>query len=120
MAIGFPAKYSQTVSLKKGDVLSLVSAVEQCLKELQWEITSSDLREIRANTNFSLSSWGELFTIQFAGNDMILTSSCKGTQLIDWGKNRRNIKKFLELWNKHNQTTLEMFSGYSASENFET
>lgn len=120
MAIGFPAKFSQTVSLKKGDILSHVSAIEQCLKELQWEITSSDLREIRANTNFSLSSWGEVFTIKFTGNEMILTSSCKGTQLIDWGKNKRNIKKFLESWNKQNQTISEMFSGYSANENFET
>ena len=53
-----------------------------------------------AEGSINLWSWGEDILVRFQENEegtlIQFTSSCKmSTQIIDWGKNKKNAKKFL-------------------------
>lgn len=51
---------------------------------------------VHAETRTSMWSWGEKVTIHVDGyNQVSVTSQCLlPTQLIDWGKNKRNVNRF--------------------------
>ncbi len=54
--------------------------------------------EITFNTRANLYSWGEKIKIRFSEGIVVISSQCKlKTQILDWGKNKRNVIKFKKL-----------------------
>lgn len=52
--------------------------------------------QIKATTGMGLRSWGEKITISVSADGRAdITSSCRGIQLIDYGKNKANVNAFL-------------------------
>ena len=50
---------------------------------------------IKATTGMSLRSWGEHITISVSADGTAgIKSSCRGIQLIDYGKNKANVNAF--------------------------
>lgn len=50
------------------------------------------------STRTSFFSWGEKVSIHIQENLIKIKSICKlKTQIFDWGKNKRNVKKIIEL-----------------------
>jgi rhomboid protease GluP len=70
------------------------------LNELDWDIQTLSESHITAHTKFSRSSWGEIIHIHVYVGSIIINSHCTGTQLIDWGKNRKNIDAFSSMFEK--------------------
>lgn len=73
-------------------------AVEQTLGELGWKYEEPEEGLLRASVTVSLSSFGETFSIRTRQRGIVeIESRCKWpSQVIDWGKNRANIREFLE------------------------
>ena len=74
--------------------------VQEVLNQLKWKTKRVDqpLRQIIARVGMSLFSWGENILIKVDKlddeNSVVIISSETTYQLIDWGKNRKNIEKF--------------------------
>ena len=98
MAFGFSPKYSQDLSL--GDITPeqfLVLALEAA-KKLDWNVSYISENGFIAFTKFSMSSYSEEVKIKIEGTTANLKSECTGNQLMDWGKNKRNVENFIDVF----------------------
>lgn len=77
----------------------LLENLSERLKEYNWRIDSLSDRNLTLTTGTSFFSWGERIVIEKLSQSMLsITSECKlVTQIIDWGKNKRNVEKVLAL-----------------------
>ncbi|MDR7129743.1 rhomboid protease GluP [Algoriphagus sp. 4150] len=95
MAFGFSPKYIQDYQL---DNLNkehfLVLAIEAAFK-LDWDVSFVSETGFIAYTKFSWSSWSEEVTIKMDNNVANIKSECTESQLVDWGKNKKNVEVLL-------------------------
>jgi hypothetical protein len=86
---------SLTFSASRDEVYQAsMKAAAQC----GFHVAESDQESgrIKATTGMSLRSWGEKITISVgADGTASIKSSCRGIQLIDYGKNKANVNAFL-------------------------
>ncbi len=95
MAFGFSPKHVQDFQLDNLDKEHfLVLAIEAALK-LDWEVSFVSETGFIAYTKFSWSSWSEEITIKLDSSVANLKSECTGSQLMDWGKNKKNVEALL-------------------------
>jgi rhomboid protease GluP len=99
MAFGFPASYETEIEIT-GSHTEIRDAMLRALELLSWQFSADDgVNLITARVPPSLVSWGEEFTVSLAEEPVVrLRSSCKWTQVLDWGKNKRNVEQFLEVF----------------------
>lgn len=95
MAFGFPPRHIQELQLEDLDKEHfLVLAMEAAVK-LNWNVSFVSETGFIAYTRFSWSSWSEEITIKIDHKVVNLKSESVGSQLMDWGKNKKNIIKLL-------------------------
>ena len=101
MSFGFPAYYVEKISGIDASV-PLLKVVRYAVNSLDWTIETDSEGIIIAKIGFNIWSWGERVEIDFFMQDEItIKSSCvRFTQCIDWGKNKRNVKKFVAVVRK--------------------
>lgn len=105
MSVGLSPKY--TLDLPLEDLTSeqfLVLAIEAA-KSLGWNVGHISYAGFVAYTEFSLRSSSEEFKVEINGSLASLKSECTGTQMVDWGKNKRNIEDFISTYNELKLTT---------------
>jgi len=92
MAFGLSPKY--TLELPAGELSHehLLVLLLEAAKQLNWNIGYADENGFVAYTKFSMSSWAEEVTVKLEADHAILNSECTGNQMMDWGKNKRNIE----------------------------
>lgn len=97
MTFGFPAYHTEHYVPGPAGGGDLRGLVMEALTALAWAVKAETPRDITASTSLSLSSWGERVEIVFANDgSLTVTSKCAlPTQCIDWGKNKRNVAKFI-------------------------
>jgi hypothetical protein len=103
MAFGFPAYYTERYSAAADKSADLSVAVRAALNALSWSIREEASDQIVASTGVNIRSWGEKMFVRFLPDRSIsVTSKCAlPTQCIDWGKNKANVRKFLDEIRKH-------------------
>lgn len=112
MAIGFSPKHVQSFPLDNQDSNNfLVFAIETATK-LGWNVSFVSRSGLIAFTKFSFSSWSEEVKVTIEGGIATIKSECAGNQLIDWGKNKKNVVAFIE--------TFEEVNRYLSPEEFNT
>lgn len=101
-------RYSFGFSPKKVDSLlvtdltkkqSLVLAIEAA-KRLGWNIGHTCETGFTAYTSISMLSWSEEVKVRINVGSISIKSECTGSQIFDWGKNRKNIKLFISAFNE--------------------
>jgi rhomboid protease GluP len=94
MAYGFNPQYSRTLSL---DGLTperfLIIALETA-KKLNWNTAFINKTGFFAYTGTSMTSWGEEIELNISWEKTTIKSKCVGMQVVDWGKNQKNIRNF--------------------------
>lgn len=92
MAFGLSPKY--TLELPRAELTHehFLILLFEAAKQLGWNIGYTDENGFVAYTKFSMSSWAEEVTVQIEGDHATLKSECTGNQLMDWGKNKRNVE----------------------------
>ena len=78
---------------------SFVLAFEAA-KKLNWNIGYLSESGFIAYTRFSMSSWSEEVQVKIEVGNINVKSECTGSQIIDWGKNRKNIDSFFTAFNE--------------------
>lgn len=95
MAFGNPPKYVFEYEL--GDMTRehfLLFATEAIAK-LNWKLQYVGEGVLGAVTKFSWRSWAEEFKVNIENGVATIRSECSGSQLWDWGKNKKNIEDFI-------------------------
>lgn len=97
MSFGFPA-YHESSKAYNVEAYELRKMIETVLAEFGWRLEIDTISNITALVPISGSSWGEKLIISF-GENGVLNVRSEGLlpmQCIDWGKNRRNVVRFLD------------------------
>jgi len=95
MAFGFSPKHVQDYQLDNLDKEHfLVFAIEAAFK-LDWNVSFVSETGFIAYTKFSWSSWSEEVTVKIDNGVANIKSECTGSQLMDWGKNKKNVEALL-------------------------
>jgi rhomboid protease GluP len=95
MAFGLSPKYSQSISLDGLTKEQFMELAANTFEKLNWKAGSLNDTSFKAFTKLSLSSWSEEIVLQFT-NDLVTISSSSTGQLVDWGKNKKNVLLFIE------------------------
>jgi rhomboid protease GluP len=74
---------------------SLVIALEAA-KKLGWKISYTSASGFIAFTRLTGTSWAEKVEVRVSGAAISIRSQCIGSQLFDWGKNKRNVNALIE------------------------
>ena len=73
-------------------------AIAKTLDDLGWRHESRHPDLYIAKVSTSMLTWGERVTISIDGGELDVKSGCYPIpELIDWGKNRKNVDRFLAL-----------------------
>jgi rhomboid protease GluP len=104
MAFGFSPKNIQKFTLEDFEKENfLVLAIETASK-LDWDVSFISETGFIAYTKYSMSSWSEEVTLKLEENNLTIKSECMGSQLFDFGKNKKNIEKFLSTFEEVRKT----------------
>ncbi len=100
MAIGIPPRYTGELNL---DELNLspeqfLVVASEAVMQLGWDIGWLNASGMVAYAPISISSWSEEVKIIREGGSVKIKSECLGKQIVDFGKNRRNIVRFIDVF----------------------
>jgi rhomboid protease GluP len=104
MAFGFSPKYVQDLPLDSLAPEQFLTIALLTAKKLGWNVGYNSESGFTAHTKFSLSSWGEEIKVIINENSANLKSECTGMQVVDWGKNKKNIEKFISTFSELRNT----------------
>ena len=87
-----PASYQGSMTFPAGRD-EIFQACTKAVSQCGFRIVEShpEAAQITARTRMGLRSWGENITITCANGSADIKSSCRGIQVIDYGKNRANV-----------------------------
>jgi rhomboid protease GluP len=105
MAFGFTPKHSEEISFEDLNSEQILIIGIEAAKTLGWRIGPSTMDGFIAYTNLSMSSWGEQIAVKINNSRAVITSECTGSQIADWGKNKRNVETFLQAFNTQKALT---------------
>lgn len=103
------AEYSKTIHFEGINEKELLSTCEQAISQLGLQVKSNDnTGKIIAKSRLSFFSWGEIITIELSKfsslTEVTISSRCRlATQIVDWGKNRRNVQSIVDLIRSNQQ-----------------
>lgn len=95
MALGLSNNHERIILLNESKDKYFMSIAHEAINQLGWNMRTLSENTLIAYTKTSFSSFGEEVSIKLEGDNVRITSACTSTQLMDWGKNRRNIDDFL-------------------------
>lgn len=101
--------YVVAFDINSNDQPLILNSIQFAFKQLKWSIDSFTENKIEGHTSLSLSSWGESIVIHITETKVTLESKCIGTQLFDWGKNKKNIESLLQQIKLHEQRTFTTY-----------
>ena len=90
------ANYSESMTFPASGA-QIFQACTQAVPQCGFTITEANPQagQIQAKSGMGMLSWGEIITIGVADGRADIRSSCRGMQVIDYGKNKRNVKSLL-------------------------
>lgn len=111
MAFGLSPKYITELPADELSDNHFLVLLLEAAKQLDWNIGHTGEHGFVAYTKSSMGSWAEEVAINIEGDHAVLKSECIGNQMMDWGKNKRNIESFevafAELKNQLTTETLD-------------
>lgn len=121
VSFGFSPKYIDNLPVYDLGKKELFVLAFEAVKKLNWNISYLSESGFIAYTKFSMSSWGEEVQIKIEVGNINIKSECTGSQIVDWGKNKKNINLFLSSFEevRKNIDSVNIAEKYSElSENF--
>jgi hypothetical protein len=89
-------QYREEARFKRVSARELKRVCKDALDELGWRFEVEDRWRIIAYVPYSFTSYGEWLIVDVFDEELVVISHCRRRlQLVDWGKNRRNVDRFL-------------------------
>jgi len=112
MAFSISPKHEEEVQLKGLTSNEFLTLSVEAVKVLKWNIGVIKENGFVSYSGFSFSSYGEEIKITIDGEVAKIKSECTGSQLIDYGKNKNNVKDLI--------STIEEIKGNFSKEELTT
>ena len=114
MAFGLSPKHIEELPLDNLTTEQFLVLAIEAAKKLEWNVGYTSETGFIAFTKFSMSSWSEEVKVKIDGNNANLKSECTGSQMVDWGKNKKNIENLVSTFNelKNSFTPEELVQKY--------
>ena len=100
VSFGFSPKMSDNLPISDLSKKQIFVLAFETAKKLNWNIGYLNESGFIAYTKFSMSSWSEEVQVKIEVGNINIKSECSGSQIIDWGKNRKNIDSFFATFKK--------------------
>lgn len=100
VSFGFSPKQIDNYPIPDLNKKQLFVLAFETAKKLNWNIGYLSESGFIAYTKFSMSSWSEEVQVKVEVGNINVKSECTGSQIIDWGKNRKNIDLFFKTLKK--------------------
>lgn len=100
VSFGFSPKQIDNLPISDLNKKQLFVLAFEAVKKLNWNVGFLSESGFIAYTKFSMSSWSEEVQIKIEVGNINVKSECTGSQIVDWGKNRKNIDSFFESFKK--------------------
>jgi rhomboid protease GluP len=94
IAYGFSPKQSEDMPVHDLTKKQAFVIAFKAVKSLKWNVGFLSNSGFIAFTKISMISWSEEVKIQIEVGNIKVKSECTGSQIMDWGKNRKNIDLF--------------------------
>lgn len=91
MALGISPKHIQEVPITEFTPSEFLVLAIEAAKIQKWDIGTIKENGFVAYSGFSFSSHGEEIKTTLNGENAIIKSECVGGQILDYGKNKRNV-----------------------------
>ncbi len=91
--IGFPPRYSTSCILNNRTPAGQLVILWLAFEKTGWNISEINPGNITAFTHFSLRSWNEKVSATLLPQEIRLSSASTGAQVLDFGRNRQNIRR---------------------------
>ena len=100
MAFGLSPKHIEDLPLDNLTTEQFLVLAIEAAKKLEWNVGYTSETGFIAFTKFSMSSWSEEVKVKIDGSNANLKSECTGSQIADWGKNKKNIENLISTFNE--------------------
>jgi hypothetical protein len=89
-------QFREEARFRKVYAKELKRACKDALDELGWRWEMDGRWRLVAYVPYSFTSYGEWLIVEVYDEELVVVSHCRQRrQLVDWGKNRRNVERFL-------------------------
>jgi hypothetical protein len=90
-------QYSEEARFRRVSAKKLKRACKDALDEMRWQWEMDGRWRLIAYVPYSFSSFGEWLIVDIYEEELVVVSHCRRRlQLVDWGKNRQNVQRFLD------------------------
>lgn len=97
MAFGLTPKHTEEIYLTDLSPEQFLALAIETANQLKWQINYVSETGIIAHTNKGLFSWNaDIKILMQYGNTIFITSESAGNEMVDWGKNKKTVKQFLD------------------------
>lgn len=96
MAFGFPPKHVEEFYLDGLNPKQFLVLAIEAASSLDWTVSDVSENGFTAYTKMSVLSWGASVEVFIEEELSILRSTSTGSEVVDWGKNKKNIAQFIE------------------------
>lgn len=100
VSFGFSPKQIDNLPIYDLSQKQIFVLAYEAVKKLNWNVGYLSKSGFIAYTKFSMSSWSEEVQIKIEIGNINVKSECTGSQIVDWGKNRKNIDAFFASFKK--------------------
>jgi rhomboid protease GluP len=104
MAFGITPKYTQDLSLENLSFEQSLVIAAETIKKFNWQIGLVSNNGLIAYTNKGIFSRNAEIKILISGRVAKITSTSTGTEMVDWGNNKKNTDEFIRVFNKTKTT----------------
>lgn len=100
MAFGFKPSYSSILTIGNLTREQVFIVAYETALNLNWEITFLGDDGLMAFIGKELFAWKAEFKLVYDNGNVQIKSSSIGSEIIDWGRNKKNIDEFVYVFNK--------------------
>jgi rhomboid protease GluP len=104
MAIGFNPKYNITLPLNNLTAQQFLTIALKTVKDLNWEVARVTDSSLTAYTGTSMFKNNSEIKLMVTDLEAVLTSTSLGSEMMDFGANRKYTKAFTERFNETNES----------------
>lgn len=95
MAFGITPKHIQELSFEGLTQEQTLAIGIAAATKLGWSVGYTSPNGFIAYTSMSLASYSEEVSVKINVPNVTIKSECTGSQLVDWGKNKKNVEQFV-------------------------
>jgi rhomboid protease GluP len=100
MAIGFTPKYVEEIPLNAGEGQPFLVRSVEAVHKLGWKVLQISESGVIAYTDKGAFSWNAELRITIEAEYVCIESASVGSEMVDWGRNKKTVAQFLAVYNE--------------------